>query len=84
MYNIKEKWKVKEYDHNGYLIKYDANNNPVKYDENGYRVEIDENGVHHRYNEEGHEMFEVNGEFVPHDKDGFMLIDGKRYNSKGY
>lgn len=80
----KIKWKPKDYDHHGYLIKYDANNNQVKYDENGYRVEIDDKGVHHKYNELGQEMKEIDGEHVPHDEQGFQLKNGRRYDDRGY
>lgn len=78
------KWQEKMYDHNGYLIKYDASNNQVKYDQNGYRVEIGEDGKHRKYNEQGHEMIMVNGQLIPHDKDGFRIINGKRYDQRGY
>ncbi len=66
------------YDHHGYLIKYDANNNPVKYDENGNRVEIGEDGKRRKYNQDGLEMIMVDGKYIPHDKDGFRIINPPR------
>lgn len=29
-------------------------------------------------------MILINGKYIPHDKDGYKLINGKRYNNKGY
>jgi hypothetical protein len=47
-------------------------------------VEVGEDGKHRKYNEDGHEMIMVDGKLVPHDKDGFRIIDGKRYDHRGY